>query len=346
MANYSDNDPLPGSSEKRAGQSRFVPPPHPEEAACRPLRIPDIGKLPQTDLPEIEEGSKLIPAPSKRLAMEWGLVLSSQRITYTVMHPHNGRWFLKVAAEDHARSLEMIHLYLFENRHWSWNREMVLLRGKLFSWGGLYWVFLVLMVYLLNYLTRDALKNYGIMDSERVLMNGEWWRIVTATFLHADVGHLASNLSLGILLFGLAMGYYGVGWTLIGASLGGFCGNLLSLFLHQSQYLSLGTSGVVMAALGLLTIYWLPWIYGKSRPLRYAYSMIGGSALIFILAGLSPDPQVNVPAHLGGYLGGIFFGAILIFIPDRFLENTEINVALTILWFAFSAFCWFLAVRY
>jgi hypothetical protein len=45
-------------------------------------------------------------------------------------------------------------------------------RGKLFSWGGLYWVFLVLMVYLLNYLTRDALKNYGIMDSERVLMNG------------------------------------------------------------------------------------------------------------------------------------------------------------------------------
>ena len=133
MANYSDNDPLPGSSEKRAGQSRFVPPPHPEEAACRPLRIPDIGKLPQTDLPEIEEGSKLIPAPSKRLAMEWGLVLSSQRITYTVMHPHNGRWFLKVAAEDHARSLEMIHLYLFENRHWSWNREMVLLRGKLFS---------------------------------------------------------------------------------------------------------------------------------------------------------------------------------------------------------------------
>ena len=133
------------------------------------------------------------------------------------------------------------------------------------------------------------------------------------------------------------MGYYGVGWTLIGASLGGFCGNLVSLFLHRSQYLSLGASGVVMAALGLLTIYWLPWIYGKSRPLRYAYSVVAGSALIFILAGLSPDPQVNVPAHLGGYLGGILFGAILIFIPDRFLENTEINVALTILWFAFSA---------
>jgi len=349
MADHSDNDSLPSPSEKRAGQSRFVPkPPSPQQQQRRPApklqKVPDIRKLPEEELPPVAEDERLILAPSKRVALEWGLVLSSQRISYTVMHPHKGRWFLKVSAPDHTRSLEMIHLYLFENRHWGWEREMIL-RGKLFSWGCLHWVVPLLLVYLFNYLSHDFLKGCGLMDSNRVLAEGEWWRVVTATFLHADVGHLASNLSLGILLFGLAMGYYGIGWALLGASLGGYCGNLLSMFLHPDNYLSLGASGVVMAALGLLSVYWVPWFYSTGRPLRAAYPMLAGSALIFVLAGLSPDPQVNVLAHLGGYLGGLFFGALMMFVPERFLDNTEANVGLTLSWLAFSAYCWLLAIQ-
>ncbi len=39
-----------------------------------------------------------------------------------------------------------------------------------------------------------GLKDLGMNSSEGVFQNGEWWRIVTAITLHADLAHLAGNL--------------------------------------------------------------------------------------------------------------------------------------------------------
>ena len=44
------------------------------------------------------------------------------------------------------------------------------------------------------------LKDIGMNSSEGIFQNGEWWRIVTAITLHADLAHLSGNL-LGIALF-------------------------------------------------------------------------------------------------------------------------------------------------
>ena len=66
--------------------------------------------------------------------------------------------------------------------------------------------------------------------------------------------------------------------------------------------------------------------------------------LIFILTGLSPDPQVNLSAHLGGFLGGIFAGFLLNKVPEKWILHTLTNVILTVLWFAICSYCWFLAI--
>ena len=374
MAESPLHDPLPGSSHEGSGQGHFQNPrPHrkisprrftaPDRAErlrhprfhqrrTRPapkqeepiLTIPDIRQLAPDDLPQIEEENKLILAPSKKIVMEWCLVLTSQKIESTILFPHKQRWFLMVKTEDYARSLEIIHLYLVENRNWGWSDDTFRMRGQLFNWGAFYWALPTGLTYLLNYLAHDGLKMHGLMDSDKILQDNEWWRMLTATFLHGDIGHLASNLSLGFPLFGLAMGRYGIGWTLLAATLAGLCGNLLSLLIHPTEYASLGASGVVMGVLGILSVYLMPLISKKNLPAKVGISAFSASVLIFILTGLSPDPQVNLSAHLGGFLGGIFAGFLLNKVPEKWILHKLTNVILTILWFAICSYCWATAI--
>src|ERR1035437_10950698 len=86
------------------------------------------------------------------------------------------------------------------------------------------------------------------------LAHGEWWRLFTATWLHADLAHLAMNMVFGFLFLGLVMGRYGPGVGLLAAYLAGVGGNLAAWLVYGENHRGLGASGVVMGALGLLTI--------------------------------------------------------------------------------------------
>ena len=78
--------------------------------------------------------------------------------------------------------------------------------------------------------TTDQLMHWGANNAGSVLVNGEWWRIVTAMFVHVGFLHLATNMwclwNLGLLAEPL-MGSAGVLAVYI---LTGAAGNLLSTF--------------------------------------------------------------------------------------------------------------------
>lgn len=63
---------------------------------------------------------------------------------------------------------------------------------------------------------RLAWEQAGLADAG-LIRTGQWWRCVTALFLHADVGHLMSNVvALGVLktpLVGRRLGA-GLAWIL------------------------------------------------------------------------------------------------------------------------------------
>src|ERR1700683_2658594 len=76
--------------------------------------------------------------------------------------------------------------------------------------------------------TLDQLMQWGADRPNNVLIYGEWWRIVTAIFVHVGIIHLATNMwclwNLGLLAEPL-MGSFGLFAAYI---LTGAAGNLLS----------------------------------------------------------------------------------------------------------------------
>src|ERR1019366_137850 len=97
---------------------------------------------------------------------------------------------------------------------WRWRRP-IFQPGLFFDWRSTVWVFLIIIFYWWSQL-RPNLRNLGMWDGA-VLGHGEWWRLFTAVWLHADPAHLALNAVFGLVLLGLAMGAYGAGVGLLAA---------------------------------------------------------------------------------------------------------------------------------
>jgi membrane associated rhomboid family serine protease len=153
---------------------------------------------------------------------------------------------------------------------------------------------------------------------------GEWWRLFTATWLHADISHLASNAGFGFLLLALALGRHGTGAGLLAALLAGAAGNLFSMFIHGSVHQGLGASGVVMGALGLLATQTRGLMGPAASRGRVMLTTLAAAVLLFVLLGLSPES--DVAAHVGGFIAGLLFGWLLARVPDL-ATNIPLNLA-------------------
>lgn len=282
-----------------------------------------------------------IPARSRRQAMDWSLVLASQGIEVTIDHQPDGLgWVLLVDPAQATAALAAIRQYRLENRGWALRRQLRDL-GLSFHWGALGWAGMLMAVHALNEATGGGLEWAGSM-AHTVRATHEWWRLVTATMLHADIGHLAANVSTGLVALGLAMGRYGAGWAALATLLAGALGNALGLVFHPAPYRGLGASGVVMGALGLLTVQSL----GVWRHPRAAWrSVLAGVAagvMLFVLLGLSP--RSDVVAHAGGYLGGLVTGLLLNALPARLGPRTPADWVAGVAAGLLALGCWFQAL--
>jgi rhomboid protease GluP len=172
--------------------------------------------------------------------------------------------------------------------------------------------------------TVEQLMNWGASSAGNVIIDGQWWRIVTAMFLHVGILHLATNMwclwNLGLLAEPL-MGSWGVLAVYI---LTGAAGNLLSTFANWLQYNSsnvfpagAGASGAVFGIAGALIVLLksnrLPVppvelkklrrsvIYFAAVNLFIGFSISVGTAMWG--KGLSIDNY----AHIGGCACGLLF---------------------------------------
>jgi membrane associated rhomboid family serine protease len=283
--------------------------------------------------------SALIPAHNRRQAMDWSLVLASQSIEHVIEHDEVTGWALAVSPANHELALDHIRQYRLENRHWRW-RTPVFQPGLFFDWSSLAWVALNIFFYGWSEVRPD-LRTLGQMDGA-ALAHGDWWRLFTGTWLHADLAHLAGNAVFGFIFLGLVMGRYGPGVGLIAAYLAGVGGNVIARLVYDTTQRGLGASGVVMGALGLLTIQSFTLLRrpNANRFRLFAASILAG-LLLFVFLGTSPG--TDIVAHLGGFITGLILGSLLVLAP-QIIHRSHVNLAAGILFAALVVLPWWLAL--
>jgi len=175
--------------------------------------------------------------------------------------------------------------------------------------------------------TTDQLMHWGANNAGNVLIGGEWWRIVTAMFVHVGILHLATNMwclwNLGLLAEPLIGS-----WGLIAAYiLTGAAGNLLSTLWNWTKYhdtnifpAGAGASGAVFGIAGVLILLlqskFLPVPPLEVRRLRKSVIYF---AVINLVIGLSINfgtgltgVAVDNSAHIGGCASGLLLAARLV----------------------------------
>ena len=158
------------------------------------------------------------------------------------------------------------------------------------------------------------------------IAEGQWWRCATALTLHADAGHLLSNLGYGSV-FGFLVGRIlggGIGWLAI--FVGGCAGNLLNNLMRNGDHLSIGASTAVFAALGILVAHALkPRSSNRQTAFQRWRPLIAGLILLS-LTGIGGE-NTDVGAHAMGFFAGFVLGWIACRIPDDWLASTQVQIA-------------------
>ena len=137
---------------------------------------------------------------------------------------------------------------------------------------------------------------------------GQWYRLLTMAFLHADAAHLALNLvALGIggMLLESLLGRL---WLLAVFVLGALGGSALSLFWNAPDVVSVGASGAILALLtaAFASSFRLPAGAPRTRIHLLVLQLLLPSLLP--LAWHRGGESIDVASHLGGAVTGALCG--------------------------------------
>ena len=143
--------------------------------------------------------------------------------------------------------------------------------------------------------------NYGPLVAE-----GEYWRLLTSTFLHIGIMHLAFN-SIGLLIYGMLLErIFGRLRFLLIYVASGLAGATVS-FVVNPIAISAGASGAIFGLLGALGATFLA---GPTRANRRDF----GGIVVLIAINLAFGfmvPGIDNWAHIGGLVMGFALGMVL-----------------------------------
>jgi membrane associated rhomboid family serine protease len=156
----------------------------------------------------------------------------------------------------------------------------------------------------------ESLVPYGA-NVAPLTTNGQWWRLLSATFIHYGVLHLAMNM---YVLWGVGqfverlVGNIGL---VVLYLLSGLAGSLASTWWNPAFAVGAGASGAVLGVYGALLGFML-----RQRHVipTQVLSRLRSGAIIFLglnlMLGFSVE-GIDMAAHLGGLLCGFLCGMAL-----------------------------------
>jgi membrane associated rhomboid family serine protease len=149
--------------------------------------------------------------------------------------------------------------------------------------------------------------------STRLLASGEWWRSITAVFVHIGTRHLLGNGMLLLLLGLFALRTWGTGRTLFLYLTSGIAGNWAGFFFGSAVATKAGASGAILGLLGGLAGARLRAMTDGAHRSRYKRWHVVAMLVAFYGFVVGVQPTSDHPAHIGGLL----WGAALAWLWDR-----------------------------
>ena len=145
------------------------------------------------------------------------------------------------------------------------------------------------------------IDSYAKINSE--IERGQWYRLITATFLHAGFLHIFLNMYSLFAVGPAVVQIFRRSGFIATYFLTGITGSLLSFWLSNS--VSIGASGAVFGLVGALLSFA---IISRNRVVIQEFAMI---IVINFAFGIFANGYIDNWAHLGGLLGGLVIGLLL-----------------------------------
>lgn len=278
----------------------------------------DIDHLDWLPIPShLEDGLHRHPL-SKRQLRNWALVLQSRQIPCRNQRLEHG-WQLLVPTKHYQLALEELLAFEKENRNWP--PPLPAETPQQENTASTIWVLIALGLFhiltqkQLNLFGHSPIDWYGLGNAHAgKILDGDWWRLVTALTLHSGGVHLASNIvGGGIFINRLCRDLgSGLGWSLVLAS--GVLGNLANAIVQSPAHRSIGASTAVFGAVGLLAAI---------NMLRYRHNLrhrwpLPIAAALGLLALLGAGGEnTDIGAHLFGFVFGVGLG----FVTNSFTQH-------------------------
>lgn len=165
-----------------------------------------------------------------------------------------------------------------------------------------------IIIYLLKLPIGETIYNFGA-GVNIFIHEGEYWRLITPIFLHGGFMHTLFN-SFSLLIFGPALEQM-LGKTkfIIAYLIAGLIGNIATYAFHPTAFIIfVGASGSIF---GLFGIYMYMVIFRKDL-IDTANAQI---ILVIFVIGLIMtflQPNINIHAHVFGFIGGAALGPIIL----------------------------------
>ena len=155
-----------------------------------------------------------------------------------------------------------------------------------------------------------VLRRFGAQINSMVL-DGEYWRIMSMVFLHIGVLHLVGN-SLALLYLGRTCeNIYGRAQFLFLYICAGLAGSVATLLFHEPYMTSVGASGAIFGLMGAQIAFGLKHRGAIPRRFQRNFGLASLAWGVFMILEGFRVPNVNNAAHIGGLLGGLACALVL-----------------------------------